>query len=103
MFANNRAMFPVVLLRILEASMSNDRTTARLMLGIAAIFSLNKAAELLPWADSDARQWLEDRGLVCHVNGRTVVRWRDVLEALGDGEPVKPVPERRDPLPRVRL
>jgi hypothetical protein len=85
--------------------MSIDRNTARRQLGEAAIFSLNRAAELLPWADGEARQWLEARGLVRHVNGRGVVRWRDVLEALG-GSPsapiVKPTPKRA-PLPRVKL
>ena len=83
--------------------MPRDRDQARLALGDAALLSLNRTAELMPVGDTEARAWLEARGLVRHVNGRPVVRWRDVLEALGDGEPVKPFSERRDPLPRVRL
>jgi hypothetical protein len=85
--------------------MNNDRNLARRQLGEAAVFSLNQAAELLPWADSEVRQWLTDRGLVRHVNGRSIVRWRDVLEALGD-PPSAPVPNpapKRAPLPRVKL
>lgn len=83
--------------------MRAHRDSARLIQGEAAVFSLNRAAELLPLGDTDARAWLEARGLVRHVNDRPVVRWRDVLEALGDGAPVQPAPERREPLPRVRL
>ena len=85
--------------------MINDRNTARLQLGEAAVFSFNKAAELLPWADGEARKWLEDRGLVRHVSGRPVVVWRHVLEALGD-PPSAPLPSpapKRAPLPRVKL
>jgi len=85
--------------------MKSHRDESRLKLGEAALFSLNRSAELLPFADGDARQWLEARGLVRHVDGRPVVRWRDVLEALGD-PPVaptqKPAPMRA-PLPRVKL
>jgi hypothetical protein len=81
--------------------MIRDRDESRLKLGEAALFSLNRAAELLPFADGEARDWLEARGLVRHVNGRSVVRWRDVLEALDNGSPT-PTP-RRAPLPRVKL
>ena len=85
--------------------MTGDRDQARLAQGDAALFSLNRAAELLPLGDGEARAWLEARGLVRHVNGRPVVRWRDVLEALCDGAPPALVPPSTPPvnLPRVRL
>jgi hypothetical protein len=85
--------------------MKKERDEARLIQGEAALFSLNRTAELMPCSDGEARRWLEERGLVCHVNGRPVVRWRDVLEALGNGAPSatpKPAPIRA-PLPRVKL
>lgn len=85
--------------------MGANRDGARLRLGEAAVFSLNRAAELLPLGDGEARAWLEARGLVRHVNGRAVVVWRDVLQALGEGarlEQVVPAPTR-GPLPRVKL
>lgn len=64
--------------------------TDRLAQGRAAIFSLSRAAELLPLADSGARAWLMERGLVHHLAGRPVVVWGEVLDALADtsaGEP----------------
>ncbi len=85
--------------------MKKERDEARLMQGAAALFSLNRAAELVPCSDGEARRWLEVRGLVRHVNGRPVVVWRQVLEALGDGGPIEapePTPMRA-PLPRVKL
>ena len=85
--------------------MKKDRDDARAMLGINALFSLNRAAELIPIGDGEARRWLEAHGLVRHVNERPVVRWCDVLEALGE-PPVapgrKPAP-KCVPLPRVKL
>jgi len=85
--------------------MLKPRDEARLNLGDAAVFSLNRAAELLPFSDGEARTWLEARGLIRHINGRAVVRWRDVLDALCDNVPkAKPRPsQKREPLPRVRL
>jgi hypothetical protein len=83
----------------------SERDDSRLRLGEAALFSLNRAAELLPFADGEARAWLEARGLVRHVNGRSIVVWREVIEALGD-PPSAPVPSpapKRAPLPRVKL
>lgn len=85
--------------------MKKDRDGIRALLGSDALFSLNRAAELIPICDGEARQWLEQRGLVRYLNGRPVVRWRDVLEALGDPAhaPIsRPVPKRA-PLPRVKL
>jgi len=84
--------------------MRTTRHECRLKMGEAALFSLNRAAQLLPWSDSRARKWLMDRGLVRHIDGRPVVRWRDVLEALDDGTRVvvNPAPKRA-PLPRVKL
>jgi hypothetical protein len=83
--------------------MKSERDESRLRLGDAALFSLNRAAELLPWADGEGRQWLEARGLVRHVNGRSVVRWRDVLEALDDSSAAPAPARKRAPLPRVKL
>ncbi len=85
--------------------MKSERDDSRLKLGDAALLSLNRTAELMPCGDTDARAWLMAQGLVRHINGRPVVRWRDVLEALGD-PPVVPSPKaepKRAPLPRVKL
>jgi hypothetical protein len=63
-------------------TMPQNRYEGRTALGDAAVFSLNKAAELLPIGDSEARAWLKESGLVRSVNGRPVVLWRDVLSAI---------------------
>ncbi len=83
--------------------MKKDRDSARLVQGGDALFSLNRAAELIPVGDTEARRWLEARGLVRHVNGRPCVRWRDVLEALDDSSPTPALAPKRAPLPRVKL
>ena len=54
----------------------------RLALGRAAIFSLNTAARLLPWADAKARDWLRAQGLVITLDDRRLVVWADVIDAL---------------------
>jgi hypothetical protein len=56
----------------------------RMTLGSAAVLSLSTAARLLPVRDADARMWLRARGLVRHLEGREVVIWGDVLDALED-------------------
>jgi hypothetical protein len=60
----------------------------RLALGPAAVLSVSRACTLLPFRDSDARAWLEGRGLIVRrpdIPGPCVI-WGDVLEALR-GEP----------------
>ena len=67
----------------------------RLALGDAAILSLSAAAELLPIREADARRWLRARGLVRQMDGRDVVLWRDVTEAIRAGDPPAPAPRGR--------
>lgn len=81
------------------------------MLGVAAVLSPAQAAELLPWRDADAREWLDRAKLVRRVDGREVVIWGDVILALRGEErasepppPQAPAQRRRGAgLPRVRL
>ncbi len=56
--------------------------TERIHLGASGVFALSKAAKLLPLRDSDARGWLRQKGLVLNLEGREVVVWGDVVEAL---------------------
>lgn len=65
--------------------MADSARAARERLGLAAILSLDHAAELLPLDRAAARAWLLERRLVRELGGRQVVRWGDVYEAL---EPV---------------
>ena len=62
--------------------MSSRAREARERLGLAAILSLDHAAELLPLDRAEARDWMRARGLVRQLNGRDVVRWGDVYDAL---------------------
>jgi hypothetical protein len=77
----------------------------RLTLGVAAVISVAEAAALLPFADAEARRWLQAQGLVRELAGRRVVRWLDVVfhPDLG-GVPTEagamPPPP---PAPRARL
>jgi len=78
----------------------------RLLLGPGAVLSLNEAAALLPFSDAKARRWLRSRGLVRDLEGRSVVRWLDVLfhpELGGPLDAPPPAPPRarlpRTPLP----
>lgn len=66
------------------------RRDTRERLGLAAILSLDHAAELLPLDRAAARDWLRARGLVRQLEGRDVVRWGDVYDAL-EGERRMPV------------
>ena len=78
----------------------------RLALRRAAVFSISRAAELLPVRDCDARRWLRDRRLIRELAGRSVVVWGDVLDVLEDDSPerLRPSPRpRRISLPRTRL
>ena len=69
----------------------SDRDMDRRLVAPGAILSVSRAAQLLPIQDTRGRQWLRERGLVRDLDGRPVVLWRDVLEALGD-PPVVAVP-----------
>ena len=62
------------------------------------MLSARRAAELLPIGDQEARRWLRERGLVRYLEGRPVVRWRDVLDALAEPE----LPPRSPTLPLAR-
>lgn len=55
-------------------------------LGEAAVFTLSAAAELLPFANADARRWLRASGVVRHLCGREFVIWGDVLTLIRDGD-----------------
>ena len=64
----------------------------RLAQGAAAVFSLHRAATLLPFSDKEALVWLRQSGLVLLLAGREVVIWGDVIErlrALNGGHPTK--------------
>jgi hypothetical protein len=74
------------------------RDESRLALGAAAVMTPRQAAELLPWGDSSALQWLQSRGLVHVVDGRRVVIWGDVLDAIR-GRPQ----DEQVPTPAIRL
>jgi len=54
----------------------------RLLQGEGAVFSLRRAAELLPGDRHHMSQWLRQCGLVSYINGRPVVVWRSVLDFL---------------------
>lgn len=53
---------------------------ARLLLGSAALLSVEQAAELLPIRDSEARKLIEEAGIVRRLAGRRVVRWADCVD-----------------------
>lgn len=74
---------------------------ARERLGMAAVLSVDHAAQLLPLDAAAARDWLRARGLIRHIEGRAVVRWGDVYEALGEVEVPRSAVESG--LKRVRL
>jgi hypothetical protein len=82
--------------------MSSKRRKDRLVLGEAAILSLNQAVELLPLGDPAARAWLTANDLVRDISGRKIVRWRDVLEALAADNPAQR-PKQRSGRPRPRV
>jgi len=69
---------------------------ARLLLGPAALLSVEKAAELLPIRDAEARKLIEDSGIVRRLAGRRCVLWSEAValavpEAPHPTEPVGPV------------
>ena len=62
------------------------RDVNRLHQGAGAVFSLRRAAELLPIDDVLAREWMRTQNLVRTICGREVVTWRAVLAAIEAGE-----------------
>ena len=86
-----------------------SRSEKRLAMGRGALLPLPQAAALLPLKDSEGRGWLRDRGLVLDLDGREVVEWGQVLDALTESPdddaptPVRRPSTTRQPLPRVPL
>ena len=70
----------------------------------AAVVSVSRALEALPWRRSVAKAWLHRSGLVRRGRGgREVVVWGDVLDALRDSGPVGDSSRKQPPpLPRRR-
>ena len=80
-----------------------DLTASRLHLGAAAVLSPAKAAELLPFRESDALRWMRENGLVRQIPGLgEAVIWGEVVAAI-QGPPSPPPPSRRGRLPRSSL
>ncbi len=73
------------------------RHDQRLLLGLGGVYTLQVASELIPGMhETEAREWLENEGLVRTVRGRKLVCWVDVIErirgtAIETGEPTTPV------------
>lgn len=86
--------------------MSSRRDVARNALGRAAVLSLHRAAELAPIRDSEAAAAMRANGLVHHWNGRAVVVWGDVIDAVKAGlfsDDPAPHDHCTVDLPRVKL
>ena len=85
----------------------SSRHNSRLRLGEAAVLPVPQAIALLPLADKEARDWLEENQLILHLRGRRVVIWGDVLRQLtaaGEVPPPKPKSTRsKSSLRRVNL
>jgi hypothetical protein len=81
------------------------RSHDRLLQGVGAVYSVGRAAELLPWSDAKSREWLQRSGLVRVVEGKAIVVWCDVLNLLrrDEGDEPEPPEEPNFSLPRVRL
>ena len=71
----------------------STRHNSRLRLGEAAVLPVPQAIALLPLADKEARDWLEENNLVHQLRGRRVVIWGDVLKQLTAGGEM-PSPKR---------
>lgn len=71
------------------------------------ILRFSAAVERLPMRDSAARRWLRSNALVGDLDGREIVCWPDVLDALRVREAPKPKRRRQSKptttLPRVSL
>lgn len=83
----------------------SQRDADRLQQGAGAVFTVARAAELLPLSTDEARRWLRDQGLVTRILDREVVCWGRVLEALarGDEPTTRPKPVPRPAIRRVPL
>ena len=72
----------------------------RLAQGAAAVFSLHRAATLLPISNKEALVWLRQNGLVLLLAGREVVIWGDVLDrlrGLNGARPAGPISPQAGP------
>jgi hypothetical protein len=85
----------------MEAAVSYARE-ARERLGLAAILSVDHAAELIPMDRAAARDWLRACGLIRQVDGKPMVRWGDVYERIGELMEPRPSPVASG-LKRARL
>ncbi len=65
---------------------TSDRHQHRLAQGAAAVLSEAQAVALLPMNDGEARRWLRRSGLVRKLEGRRVVVWGSVPEAIKSGD-----------------
>jgi hypothetical protein len=54
------------------------------------VISVNRTVRHLPWRDAHVRRWLRDSGLIYTVDGREVVVWGDVLDAIRRQRDPKP-------------
>lgn len=59
-----------------------SRRDERIALGAAAVVTVHEAVKRLPIADRDAEAFIRERGLIRALQGREVVIWGDVLDAL---------------------
>lgn len=86
--------------------MPSDLDHDRLIVSPGALLTVQRTVELIPvGTHAERRAWLREHGLVRYIAGRPVVRWSDVLDALGSGnKPVEPRPRAAGSvLPRVKL
>lgn len=72
-----------------------DSTHERLNLGRAAVLPISRAASLLPMRNADARSAIRRAAIVRWLEGREVVVWGDVIDALLEG------PAANEPPPRL--
>lgn len=86
-----------------DVATGGRRFRNRLTLGVGAIVTLSEACALLPVSDREARHWLRGRRLVRDLQGRSVVRWLDVLDALDVLDPDASPTLLSPRLPRERL
>lgn len=78
--------------------MASTRALERLQLGMGAVFSPSRAAELLPGDDTANLREIRRLKLVRRWNGRDVVLWGELVALIAgppapDAEP--PAPQRR--------
>ena len=77
---------------------------ARLLLGPAALLSVEQAISLMPLRDSEARALLEEAGIIRRLAGRRVVLWSEAVELAVSEATDKPRPKTpARPLRRAKL